>query len=59
MDLRARIWWYNRIERSSAPSRKTSYIPNLRCAKTSELQFDFVPQESGHEGAVSNAVTTA
>jgi hypothetical protein len=25
------------------------------CAKTSEVQFDFVPQESGQEGAVSNA----
>ena len=36
-----------------------SCIPNLRCAKTSEVQFDFVPQKSGHEGAVSNAVTTA
>jgi hypothetical protein len=36
-----------------------SCIPNLRYAKTSEVQFDFVPQKSGHEGAVSNEVTTA
>jgi hypothetical protein len=36
-----------------------SCIPNLPCAKTSEAQFDFVPQKSGHEGAVSNAVMTA
>jgi hypothetical protein len=28
------------------------------CAKTSEVQFDFLSQKSGHEGAVSNAVTT-
>ena len=32
-------------------------IPNLTFAKTSEVQFEFVPH--GHEGAVSNAVTTA
>jgi hypothetical protein len=25
----------------------------LPCAKTSEVQFDFVPQKSGHEGRVS------
>jgi hypothetical protein len=35
-----------------------SCVPNLPCAKTGEVQFDFVSQESGHEGAVSNAVTT-
>ena len=34
-------------------------FPNLPCAKTSEVQFDFAPQKSGHEGAFSNAVTTA
>ncbi len=39
--------------RQSSPS----CIPNLPCAETSEVQFDFVPQKSGHEGAVSNAVT--
>ena len=32
-----------------------SCIPNLPCSKTSEVQFDFVPQKSGHEGAVSDA----
>jgi hypothetical protein len=36
-----------------------SCIPNLPCAKTSEVQFDIVPQTSGHEGAVSNAVKSA
>lgn len=29
----------------------------LPYAKTSEVQFDFVPQKSGDEGAVPNAVT--
>jgi len=37
----------------------SSGIPNLSRAKTSEVQFDFVPQKSGHEGALSNAVTAA
>ena len=27
--------------------------------KPVKYEFDFVPQKSGHEGAVSNAVTTA
>jgi hypothetical protein len=35
-----------------------SRIPNLPCAKISEVQFGFVSQKSGHEGAVSNAATT-